>query len=543
MDLQGLGALLTALGGVFTAKAGAKAGQLQGLLMGEDITERRKRMTMAEEAHQLQTELLRAEEERKKQIHPLQLGLLETDLQRRKTLLPLEEQALATQVDMSKLNFQNTRLWIMFQQGIVPSQISDPVLRAEYEPFFNYQTTARSLEAVQTKEALQALLEKVPEEWRPSLEMFGHMNLWRNQMQQQMMERYFKGMDINLAQGELQIRSMQLNNALSVVLGNIDREGLNWDKRTPEQKIQAVQKWLKDTGLDAYVPEGFANMFGKVQSTDARQLALFNAQSQITYGLQSRLLGQQIAGHLAALQQTFYGNLLAGAMGFGGGRGGVAPVGFLETEMPPAPVIFNQTADQKGNYLNQTVLNNYLKAPMNIFVPMKVGQQPVWKSLGELQSQAGNIYQRLALPNGYADADEISTLIAYDAGLLQAHFAKGGIELGWDSLLEMAVGRVMPSILNSPAYRGNIKFQDTVKEWRRVWEQQLRQRAGGAGHTPNPNAPRGTIGNPPRPPASAPASSGRNQTNPQRKRENPAPNPQRQPTGGRIQLDRLDRQH
>jgi len=540
MDLQGLGAFLSALGGIFTAKAGATAGQLQGLLMGEDLTERRKRMKMAEDAFELQKRLAEAEEARRAELFPLTKQGMEQQIKQSEELFPLKRDALATQVDMSKLNFQNTRLWIMFQQGIVPSQISDPVLRAEYEPFFNYQTTARSLEAVQTKEALEALLEKVPEEWRPSLEMFGHMNLWKNQMQQQMVERYFKGMDINLAQGELQIRSMQLNNALSVVLGNIDREGLNWDKRTPEQKIQAVQKWLKDTGLDAYVPEGFANMFGKVQSTDARQLALFNAQSQITFGLQSRLLGQQITGNLALLQNQLFGNLVFGAMGLGGGRGGLAPVGFPETQMPPAPVIFNQTADQRGNYLNQTVLNNYLKAPMHIFVPIKVGQQLVWKSLGELQSQAGNIYQRLALPNGSADADEISTLIAYDAGLLQAHYAKAGIELGWDSLLDMAVGRVMPSLENSPAYRGNINFQHTVKEWRRVWEQQLQQRAG---RTPNPNAPRGTIGNPPRPPASAPASSGRGQTNPQRKRENPASNPQRQPTGGRIQIDRVDRQH
>jgi len=504
MDLQGLGALLTALGGVFTAKAGAKAGQLQGLLMGEDLTERRKRMKMAEEAHQLQTELLRAEEARKQELFPLTKQRLEQQIEQSQTLFPLQKEALATQVDMSKLNFQNARLWMMFQQGVVPSQISDPVLRAEYEPFFNYQTTARSLEAVQTREALEALLEKVPEEWRPSLELFGHMNLWRNQMQQQMVERYFKGMDINLAQGEYTLRNTKLNHAYNLILTNINNEGMDWDKRTPEQKIEAVKKWIAQFGLQDDVPEDFANMFQRIKSIDARQLALYHAQSQITYGFQSRLLGQQIAGNLAALQQTFYGNLVAGALGLGG-SGGVAPVGFPETQMPPAPVIFNQTSNPQGNYLNQTALNNYLKAPMHIFVPMKVGQQPVWRSLGELQSQAGNIYQRLALPNGYADADEISTLIAYDAGLLQAHYAKAGIELGWDSLLEMAVGRVMPSLENSPAYRGNINFQHTVKEWRRVWEQQLRQRAGGVGHTPNPNLPRGTIGNPPRPPAQQPA--------------------------------------
>ena len=506
MDLQGLGAFLSALGGIFTAKAGATAGQLQGLLMGEDLTERRKRMKMAEEAHQLQTELLRAEEARKQELFPLTKQRLEQQIEQSQTLFPLQKEALATQVDMSKLNFQNTRLWMMFQQGVVPSQISDPVLRAEYEPFFNYQTTARSLEAVQTEEALQALLEKVPEEWRPSLEMFGRVNLLKNQMQQQMMERYLKGMDINLAQGELSLRNTKLNSAFNFILTNINNEGMDWDKRTPQQKIEAVKKWIAQLGLQDVVPEDFANMFQRVKSIDARQLALFNAQSQITFGLQSRLLGQQIAGQLAALQQTFYGNLVAGALGLGGGQGGnnfVAPFGFPATDMPPAPVIFNQTPNQQGNYLNQTALNNYLKAPMNIFVPMKVGQQTVWKSLAEIQSQAGNIYQRLALPNGSANADEISTLIAYDAGLLQAQFAKGGVELDWNSALAWAVERVMPTILNSPAFRGNINFQNTVKEWKRVWEQQLQQRAG---QTPNPNAPRGTIGNPPRPPASAPAS-------------------------------------
>jgi hypothetical protein len=508
MDLQGLGAFLSALGGIFTAKAGATAGQLQGLLMGEDLTERRKRMKMAEEAHQLQTELLRAEEARKQELFPLTKQRMEQQIEQSQALFPLHKEALATQVDMSKLNFQNTRLWIMFQQGIVPSQISDPVLRAEYEPFFNYQTTARSLEAVQTREALEALLEKVPEEWRPSLEMFGRMNLWRNQIQQQTMERYLQGMDINLAQGELSLRNTKLNNAFNLILTNINNEGMDWDKRTPQQKIEAVKKWIAQFGLQDDVPEDFANMFQRVKSIDARQLALFNAQSQITFGLQSRLLGQQIAGHLAALQQTFYGNLVAGALGLGGGQGGnnfVAPFGFPATDMPPAPVIFNQTPNQQGNYLNQTALNNYLKAPMNIFVPMKVGQQTVWKSLAEIQSQAGNIYQRLALPNGSANADEISTLIAYDAGLLQAQFVKGGVELDWNSALAWAVERVMPTILNSPAFRGNINFQNTVKEWKRVWEQQLQQRAGGVGHTPNPNLPRGTIGNPPRPPAQQPA--------------------------------------
>jgi hypothetical protein len=524
MDLQGLGALLTALGGVFTAKAGAKAGQLQGLLMGEDITERRKRMTMAEEAHQLQTELLRAEERRKQELFPLTKQRMEQEIEQSAQLFPLKKEALATQVDISKLNFQNTRLWMMYQQGVVPSQISDPVLRAEYEPFFNYQTTARSLEAVQTREALEALLEKVPEEWRPSLEMFGHMNLWRNQMQQQMMERYLQGMDINLAQGELQIRSMQLNNALSVVLGNIDREGLNWDKRTPEQKIQAVQKWLKDTGLDAYVPEGFANMFGKVQSTDARQLALFNAQSQITYGIQSRLLGQQIAGHLAAIQQTFYGNLVAGAMGFGGGQGGmpfgggnVAPVGFPAL---PAINIFKGVFDNNQSNLNEVGLRDYLKYPADITVPFGGGAE----MLSALATRAGTIYRNLARPNAKITAEDINTLIAYDAGLIMTKFAEGGMGIDWRTAFAMAKSRVIPALRGNRAYQTEpIHYAQVIDNWERWWVRNIEQ-GGSAPRNNNPQMPRGTIGG-------------------QSRQQNPQNRPQTRPsTGGRIQTDRLDRQ-
>jgi hypothetical protein len=199
--------------------------------------------------------------------------------------------------------------------------------------------------------------------------------------------------------------------------------------------------------------------------------------------------------------------------------------------MPPAPVVFNTTPNQQGDYLNQTALNNYLKAPANIFVPVRVGNQFVPTPLSNLQARAGNLYKQLALPNGYISADDISTLVMYDAGLLQAQFAKGGIELDWNSALMWAEDRVISSIRNSPAYRLNIKFQQTLTDWKRAWEQTLQQRAGGGGQTPSPAR------------QTAPAPSGGVQTNPQRERQNPPPNPPRQPTGGRIQIDRLDRQH
>jgi len=240
MDLRGLGAFLSAIGSIFTAKAGATAGQLQGLLMGEELTERRKRMKMTEEAHELQKRLAETEEARRAEIHPLQLGLLQHDLTRRQELFPYEKEALSTQVEAGKLNLLNNRLWTMYQRGVVPSQINDPVLRAEYEPFFNFQRMANSLQWVRSQEELDKLLANVSEEWRPTLEILGRASLLKNQMQEQIWERHLRGADLNLAQGEFQLRTSKLNYALNVILTNINNEGMDWDKRTPQQKIEAV---------------------------------------------------------------------------------------------------------------------------------------------------------------------------------------------------------------------------------------------------------------------------------------------------------------
>jgi len=509
MDLQGLGALLTALGGVFTAKAGAKAGQLQGLLMGEDLTERRKRMKMAEEAHQLQTELLRAEEERKKQIHPLQLGLLETDLQRRKTLLPLEEQALATQVERSKLDLENTRLWTMYQQGVVPSQIADPVLRQQYEPFFNYMNSLQTLENVQTPEDLEKVLATVPEEWRGTLEIAGRFRLFRNQMQKETAERHLKGLELNLALGELHLRSTQLNNALSLVLGNIDREGLNWDKRTPEQKIQAVQKWLKDAGLEGYVPEGFANMFQRVQSTDARQYALLQLQTDLQLRANSALLGQQFRYNRILQNEAWMSNIVAGGLqgfgqqggfGFGGmpfGGGNVAPVGFPAL---PAINIFKGVFDNNQSNLNEVGLRDYLKYPADITVPFRGGAE----MLSALATRAGTIYRNLARPNAKITAEDINTLIAYDAGLIMAKFAEGGMGIDWRTAFAMAKSRVIPALKGNRAYQTEpIHYAKVIDNWEQWWVRNIEQ-GGSAPRSNNPQMPTGTIGG--QRPASAPQS-------------------------------------
>jgi hypothetical protein len=285
-----------------------------------------------------------------------------------------------------------------------------------------------------------------------------------------------------------------------------------------------VQKWLKDTGLDAYVPEGFANMFGKVQSTDARQLALFNAQSQITYGLQSRLLGQQIAGHLAAIQQTFYGNLVAGAMGFGGGQGGMpfgggglAPVGFPAL---PAINIFKGVFDNNQSNLNEVGLRDYLKYPADITVPFRGGTE----MLSALATRAGNIYRNLARPNAKITAEDINTLIAYDAGLIMAKFAEGGMGIDWRTAFAIAKSRVIPALKGNRAYQTEpIHYAQVIDNWERWWVRNIEQ-GGSAPQSNNPQMPRGTIGG-------------------QARQQNPQNRPQTRPsTGGRIQTDRLDRQ-
>ena len=497
MDLRGLGAFLSTIAGFLSAKTGAQAGQLQGLLMGEDITERRKRMKMAEEAHQLQTELLREEERRKQELHPIHRQLLEEDLKRRQALFPLEQEALSTQVEFGKLNLLNTRLWSMYQRGVVPSQISDPVLRAEYEPFFNYQTTARSLEAVQTEEALQALLEKVPEEWRPSLEMFGRMNLLRNQMQQQMMERYLKGMDINLAQGELNLRNTQLNSLFNFILTNINNEGMDWDKRTPQQKIEAVKKWIAQLGLQDVVPEDFANMFQRVKSIDARQLALYRAQAELQHRFAVDLANRQYAHTLNLQREGWWGNIVAGALNWGaGGDGDVAPVGFMKPAPPPN--IFTSAPNNQGSYLNQTALNNYLKPPID--VPVYYGNGMVM--LSSLRGRVASIYNELGRPNGRITVDDINTLITYDAGLQLASARQAGLRFDWNTALMMAVENIMPILESIHLYRSSPDYRQVLNNWKRAWAQRLQQRMGSEGQTPprggqtNPasNMPTGQIG-------------------------------------------------
>ncbi len=508
MDLQGLGAFLSAIGGYFSAKAGATAGKLQGLLTGEDLTERRKRMQMTEEAHQLQTELLRKQEERTSELFPLQKGMLQQEFEQRGQLFPLQKEALGTQVELGKLNLEDTRLWSLFRQGVAPSQISDPVLRQRYEPFFNYQMGVRSLEAVQTREELDAVLAQVPEEFRPSLEIMGRMQLFTNQSKRQMVELQMRGVETNIAQGEFSLRTAKLNHALTTILNNINNEGMDWDKRSPQQKIEAVKKWLEQTGLSDIVPEDFANMFQRVKSVDARQFALYRAQADLQHRYNMEAMSRQFGYNLSLQDRAFWGNIVAGALGLGGGQGGVgggnvAPVGF--PALPPIPSIFNNTYDNRGSNLNPTALSKYLNsAPFEISVPFGRGYQP----LSVIGAHANAIYQKLGRPNATISAEEINTLITFDAGLLQSHFAKNGMEIDWNSALAWATERVLPTIQANPAYTANMNYQRVVNDWRRKWEQRLQQGAGGGGQTSAPAPQQGAQGQggqrrPPNPPTGA----------------------------------------
>jgi hypothetical protein len=384
-------------------------------------------------------------------------------------------------------------LWSMYQRGVSPSQITDPVLRAEYEPFFNYMMAVNTLQAVQSEDDLNAVLGRVSEELRPSLEILGRANLLRNQMQQQLWERQLRGLDANLAQGEFQLRTAKLNFAINTILNNINNEGTDWDKRTPQQKIEAVKKWIAQLGLEDVVPENFANMFQRVKSADTRQLALLQAQIEAQLQAQLRLGQQQFHFNRLLQQEAWMSNIVAGALQGGGmGAGGVAPVGF---PAPPALNIFKSTYDNNQSLINESGLKEYLKIPLDIPVPLRVGGQIVQRPLSVLQAEVGAIYRRLGRPNATLTAEDISTLVAFDAGQIRASALKGGMDLDWNTALLMGKQRVVSALRENPAYQAQPdKYQRVLNEWERAFEQNLQARTAGGGQSPAPNMPRGQIG-------------------------------------------------
>jgi hypothetical protein len=460
MDLRGLGAFLSAIAGYFSAQAGAKAGQLQGLLLGEELSERRKRIKMTEEAHQEQMATLR-----------LQRQLQEAEEERRKQLFPYQQEAVSTQVEMGKLNLLNQRLWSMYQRGVVPSQVSDPLLRAEYEPFYNYMMAVNTLQAVQTKEDLEAVLGRVSEELRPSLEILGRANLLKNQIQLQMLERQLQGLDSNLAQSEFQFRTAKLNFAINTILNNINNEGTAWDKRTPQQKIEAVKKWIAQLGLQDVVPEDFANMFQRVKSTDTRQLALLQAQTEMQLQAQLRLGERQFAWNRILQNEAWMSNLLAGALQ----GGGVAPVG---APALPIPQIFKNTYDNSGSNINREGLTKYINSvPFEISVPERIGNQISLTPLSVLATRAYAIYENLGRPDATLTANDINTLVSFDAGLVKAYFAEKGIEIDWNTAFAMAKERVVATLRANRAYRTRYDhYARVLDDWVQAFEAEMQRR-------------------------------------------------------------------
>jgi len=327
---------------------------------------------------------------------------------------------------------------------------------------------------------LQAVLEKLPEDQRGMVEILGRAKLFENQTRQQMIERYMRGAELNLARGEYELRTAQINSAINTVLNNINAEGTNWDKRSPEQKIEAVRKWLKQARLDDVVPPDFANMFQNVQSADARQLAIL--QAQINWQLQAnlKLYDRQFAGLLALNREAWWNNIVAGALGgvqqqggfgnfgnFGGfGGGTVAPIGF---EIPPPPNFFTTTRDTSGSQLNLSLLNKYVQVPYNVPVPLRVGGQVIMTNLGQLQGRVSEIYRKLDNPNASITADEISTLITFDAGLHYASAMKGGMGIDWDTAVDIAEGRIIPFLRSISLYRNNPNYKKAVDDWVRAY--------------------------------------------------------------------------
>jgi hypothetical protein len=341
-------------------------------------------------------------------------------------------------------------------------------------------------------------------------------------MRQELFERQLRGLDINLATGEFQLRNAQLNAAINLVLSNIDREGTNWDKRPTEQKIEAVRKWLKETGLEQAVPSNFPEMFQRIQSSDARQLFLLRAQTDYMLAANLALLRTQGAINRALQHEAMLGNLVFGAMQQSqqGQQGylGVPPVGY---PAPPTPIIFNPAPDQRGNYLNQSGLNNYLKFPLDIYVPTSQGNQ----RLSVLATEAGNIYKSLAVPNPQLDANAINTLVNFDAGLFVSYGLHGNLQIDWNTALIEAASRVLSTLKANRAYLADTNYKRVVDGWERAFYQRLQQRQQGQQAQP-PATPQPA---PPQPPASRPA--------PQQQRpQGQPPSPRRR---GEAPLDRM----
>jgi hypothetical protein len=159
----------------------------------------------------------------------------------------------------------------------------------------------------------------------------------------------------------------------------------------------------------------------------------------------------------------------------GMGARGVAPVGIPAL---PIPEIFKNTYDNNGSSLNQSGLTKYLNsAPFDVSVPERVGNQIVWTPLNVLATRANAIYQRLARSDATLSAQDINTLVSFDAGIVYAYFAQGGMPIDWNTALLMAKQRIVSTLRANLAYQARqFHYQRVLDDWEQAFDQQQRQR-------------------------------------------------------------------
>jgi hypothetical protein len=153
----------------------------------------------------------------------------------------------------------------------------------------------------------------------------------------------------------------------------------------------------------------------------------------------------------------------------------VPPVGFAVPEVPPAPNFFKNTYDNRGSNINESGLNAYLKPPVDIYVPVPVGNQTVPMALSALTGKVASIIQKLGRPDASLTPEDINTLLIYDAGLIQAAAAKTGMQIDWNVALLEAKERILPVLKQNPPYQGNANYRKVLNDWERAFNQKLQK--------------------------------------------------------------------
>ena len=122
--------------------------------------------------------------------------------------------------------------------------------------------------------------------------------------------------------------------------------------------------------------------------------------------------------------------------------------------------------------------------------------------MSALATQAGGIYRRLGRSDATLSAEDINTLIAYDAGLIMAGAMGSPFPLDWNTAFMMAKSRVIPALKANRPYQANTpNYRQVLDNWERWWEQNIERGTAPASPNNNPQTPTGTIGGQNRPPA------------------------------------------